>query len=258
MPRRDRFTWQHTPPHHCATCMRTCCHPSLCPRCSLRSRPPVHAFVDYPALSRAPRSGCSAAAAALAGHHRPHACSARRRRRPARARRHRGAHHSGCVASPHHVPVHRLLHQHAVCRTARRRCSQAPPRVHAVRRTRPPPHADTALHNSGLHIQPLHVIIKHGKKPRLVIDLSRNLNDHLQYDYFRYSCVDDAVKESSPGCWHGKLDLSNCFLSFPLHPSVRKCFCFRFEGELYQLTSMPLRRDADECTYEMYRMHYTC
>ena len=107
MTRRDRFTWQHTPPHHCATCMRTCCHPSLSPPRSLRSRPPVLASVDYPALSRAPRSGCSAAAA-LAGHHRPHACSARRG--PARARRHRGAHHSGCVASPHHVPVHRLLH----------------------------------------------------------------------------------------------------------------------------------------------------
>ena len=33
-------------------------------------------------------------------------------------------------------------------------------------------------------IQPLHVIIKPGKKPRLVIDLSRNLNDHLEYVYF--------------------------------------------------------------------------
>ena len=99
--------------------------------------------------------------------------------------------------------------------------------------------AHNSLHDSSLRIQPLHVIIKDGKKPRLVIDLSRNLNDHLRYDYFRYSCVDDAVEASSPGCWYGKLDLSNCFLSFPLHPSVRKYFCFRFEGELYQFTSMP-------------------
>jgi hypothetical protein len=99
--------------------------------------------------------------------------------------------------------------------------------------------ADTPLLTEGLRIQPLHVIIKAGKKPRLVIDLSRNLNDHLQYEYFRYSCVDDAVEASLPGCWYGKLDLSNCFLSFPLHPSVRKYFCFRFEGELYQFTHMP-------------------
>ena len=54
--------------------------------------------------------------------------------------------------------------------------------------------------DDGLRIQPLHVIIKAGKKPRLVIDLSRNLNDHLEYEYFQYSCVDDAVEASHPGC----------------------------------------------------------
>ena len=90
-----------------------------------------------------------------------------------------------------------------------------------------------------LRIQPLHVIIKEGKKPRLVIDLSRNLNDHLRYDYFHYSSVDDAVEASHPGCWYGKLDLSNCFLSFPLHPLVRQYFCFRFDGRVYQFTHMP-------------------
>ena len=95
----------------------------------------------------------------------------------------------------------------------------------------------TAL--SDIRIQPLHVIIKEGKKPRLVIDLSRNLNDHLRYDYFHYSSVDDAVEASHPGCWYGKLDLSNCFLSFPLHPSVRQYFYFRFDGRLYQFTHMP-------------------
>ena len=99
--------------------------------------------------------------------------------------------------------------------------------------------SDAHLADDSLRIQPLHVIIKAGKKPRLVIDLSRNLNEHLEYEYFTYSCVDDAVEASHPGCWYGKLDLSNCFLSFPLHPSVRKYFCFRFEGELYQFTHMP-------------------
>ena len=100
-----------------------------------------------------------------------------------------------------------------------------------------PANADTA--DATLRVQPLHVILKEGKKPRLVIDLSRNLNDHLRYEYFTYSSVDDAVEASHPGCWYGKLDLSNCFLSFPLHPDVRRYFCFRFESELYQFTHMP-------------------
>jgi hypothetical protein len=81
-------------------------------------------------------------------------------------------------------------------------------------------------------VQPLHVIIKAEKKPRVVIDLSRNLNGHLEHTYFHYSNVDSAVSLSTPHCWYGKLDLSNCFLSFPLHPSVHRYFVFRFEGAL--------------------------
>jgi Reverse transcriptase (RNA-dependent DNA polymerase) len=88
-------------------------------------------------------------------------------------------------------------------------------------------------------IQPLHVIIKPNKKPRLVIDLSRNLNDNLTYEYFRYSSVWDATELSTPNCWYGKLDLSNCFLSFPLHPSAFPHFIFRFDDKLYQFTRMP-------------------
>ena len=88
-------------------------------------------------------------------------------------------------------------------------------------------------------VQPLHVIIKPEKKPRLVIDLSRNLNDHLDYEYFSYSSVREAVERSTPRCWYCKLDLTNCFLSFPLHPSAQPHFIFEFEGQLYQFTRMP-------------------
>ena len=88
-------------------------------------------------------------------------------------------------------------------------------------------------------VQPLHVIIKEDKKPRLVIDLSRNLNDDLAYEYFSYTSVQDAVNMASPHCWFSKLDLSNCFLSFPLHPSVWPHFIFRFDGQLHQFTSVP-------------------
>jgi hypothetical protein len=83
------------------------------------------------------------------------------------------------------------------------------------------------------------MILKAGRKPRLVIDLSRNLNDHLAYEYFSYSSVNDAMELSSPDCWYSKLDLSNCFLSFPLHPSALAHFIFRFEGVLHQFVRLP-------------------
>jgi hypothetical protein len=92
---------------------------------------------------------------------------------------------------------------------------------------------------SSVSVQPLHVIIKPQKKARLVIDLSRNLNGYLQHTHFSYENVDTAVSLSKRDCWFGKLDLSNCFLSFPLHPSVYKHFIFSFEGSHYQFIRMP-------------------
>jgi hypothetical protein len=83
-------------------------------------------------------------------------------------------------------------------------------------------------------VQPLHASIKEGKKSRLVIDLSRNLKVHLRNEYFSYSNVDDGVAAATPGCVFGKLDLSKCFLFFPLHPDTCKYFYFRFEHELYR------------------------
>jgi len=98
-----------------------------------------------------------------------------------------------------------------------------------------PPEVDL----STVNIQPLHVIIKPNKKPRLVIDLSRNLNQYIEKQHFKYSTVDQAVELSTPGCWYGKLDLSNCFLSFPLHPKAKNYFIFRLDGVLYRFIRMP-------------------
>ena len=88
-------------------------------------------------------------------------------------------------------------------------------------------------------VQPLHVIIKPGRKPRLVIDLSRNLNDHPRVRILLLLVGAGCHRVVHPGCWYSKLDLSNCFLSFPLHPSAMPHFIFRFEGRMYQFIRMP-------------------
>jgi hypothetical protein len=88
-------------------------------------------------------------------------------------------------------------------------------------------------------VQPLHVIMKPNKKPRLVIDLSRNLNDLIPHREFHYTSIQDAVKLSYPGCWYSKLDISNCFLSFPLHENSLQYFVFLFDGVYYQFVRLP-------------------
>ena len=62
-------------------------------------------------------------------------------------------------------------------------------------------------------VQPLHVVTKKGKKPRLVLDLSRNLNGLWEPQPFKYQSFDRAVELSAPGCFYAKLD--RCFV-FPM------------------------------------------
>jgi hypothetical protein len=88
-------------------------------------------------------------------------------------------------------------------------------------------------------IQPLHCIVKEGKKIRLVLDLSRNLNDYLKYHYFKYSTVQHAVQLSYPGCWFVKVDLSNCYLSFPVSEESAKYYTVMFNGRIYRFTRLP-------------------
>jgi hypothetical protein len=93
-------------------------------------------------------------------------------------------------------------------------------------------------------IQPLHVVEKEGRKARLVLDLSRNLNGLLEKETFKYQRFDDAVRASTPGCFYGKMDLSDCFLSFPVHPGSRKYLAFELDHEYYRFTRLPFGLSA--------------
>ena len=83
-------------------------------------------------------------------------------------------------------------------------------------------------------LQPLHVVTRAGRKPRLVLDLSRNLNDFVQAEHFKHSSIDDAVKLSTPGCYYGKMDVADCFLSFDVEEGSRKYLAFELDGVFYR------------------------
>ena len=86
---------------------------------------------------------------------------------------------------------------------------------------------------------PLLAIVKPGKKPRLCLDLSRGFNEFVKKKRFKYLSLETAVQWSSPGCWYYKLDLSSCFLSFPLTKEASDLMCFKFGQEYWKFTSMP-------------------
>jgi hypothetical protein len=103
----------------------------------------------------------------------------------------------------------------------------------AVRQVKPPA--------PGGYLQPLHGVIKPGKKARVCVDLSRNFNDFLVDEPFQYSSVKSAVDlavECPTDAFFVKLDISACFLSFPLHPADYKFFVVEAGGDFYQFLCM--------------------
>jgi len=104
-------------------------------------------------------------------------------------------------------------------------------RINAVRKVEGKP--------EGASVQPLIIVKKEGRKHRLCLDLSRNLNDFVTKRKFRLQAIKEAVLASSPGCWYGKMDLSSCFLSFPLAKGSADKMHFKLGGKLFKFTSVP-------------------
>ena len=104
----------------------------------------------------------------------------------------------------------------------------------------------------GGHVQPLHAVVKSGKKARVCVDLSQNFNDFLPDIPFRMSSVQDAVDmslgvkgQSGRPAWFVKLDIASCFLSFPIHPDDRQLFYCQAGGDFYQFLALVFgRKDA--------------
>jgi hypothetical protein len=107
------------------------------------------------------------------------------------------------------------------------------------------------------YVQPLHAVVKPGKKARVCVDLSQNLNDYVFDEYVKFSSVDSAVALSlqcpSPRRFYVKLDIASCYLSFPLHPDDLKYYVSAVDGKFLQFLSVVFGHKAAprEVTYAM-------
>ena len=76
---------------------------------------------------------------------------------------------------------------------------------------------------------------------RICVDLPRNFNDFQTDEYFRFSSVRDAVRLSQlceGPAFYVKLDISACYLSFPIHTHDYKYFVCAVGERLLQFTSI--------------------
>ena len=98
------------------------------------------------------------------------------------------------------------------------------------------------------YVQPLHAVVHPTKKARVCVDLKRNFNDFIREQYFQFSSVGAAV-DISLACpaapYYVKLDISSCYLSFPVAPEDYKYFVCKIDGRYLQFTSLVFgHRDA--------------
>lgn len=84
----------------------------------------------------------------------------------------------------------------------------------------------------------LFLVEKKGGGQRPVINL-RGLNNYLIYTHFKMEgihCVKDMIQK---GDFMIKLDLSDAYLTVPIHQDYQKYLQFRWEGKTYQFLSLP-------------------
>jgi hypothetical protein len=74
-------------------------------------------------------------------------------------------------------------------------------------------------------VQPLHVVTKVGRKP--------------QPQRFSGKRHVPAADVPGRGCYYGKMDLSDCFLSFPVHEDSRRLLAFQLVGKFYRFKRLP-------------------
>jgi hypothetical protein len=92
------------------------------------------------------------------------------------------------------------------------------------------------------YVQPLHAVVKHGKKARVCVDMSRNVNDYVTDEFVKFSSVRSAVQLSqqcpSRHKFYVKLDISACYLSFPLHADDLPYYVSEVDGAFLQFLSV--------------------
>lgn len=82
---------------------------------------------------------------------------------------------------------------------------------------------------------------KPGKKPRVILFAAHTLNPNLEPRPFKLPTIHTLLQvvTTRRQCWMAKLDIKDCYYSFPIHPAHRPHLSFNYDGKRYQFTRLP-------------------
>jgi len=89
-----------------------------------------------------------------------------------------------------------------------------------------------------LFLSRLFYVKKKNGKFRPILDLSR-LNIFVQTPSFAMETLDRILKFVTRVMWAASLDVTDAFLSVPIHPDFQKYFCFLMDGEIFMFLRLP-------------------
>jgi hypothetical protein len=75
------------------------------------------------------------------------------------------------------------------------------------------------------------------KKHRMILNL-KNLNHFVKYQHFKMETLSQISQVIQTGDFLVKIDLKDAFWSIPIHKSFQKLMRFRWEGSLYEFTTL--------------------
>ena len=89
-----------------------------------------------------------------------------------------------------------------------------------------------------LFLSRLFYVKKKNGKFRPILDLSR-LNTFVQTPSFAMETLDRILKFVNQVMWAASLDVTDAYLSVPIHPDFQKYFCFLLDGVIFMFRRLP-------------------
>ena len=73
---------------------------------------------------------------------------------------------------------------------------------------------------------------------RVILHLT-NLNENVEYKYFKMDNLQTAINLMTPGCWFASIDWKDAYYSVPMAQDQRKFLAFNWRNKTYQYTCLP-------------------
>ena len=80
---------------------------------------------------------------------------------------------------------------------------------------------------------PLQVVTREGKKKRLVMDVSRTINEHIQQEKVKLTSLEQITENASQGDFFASSDMRKGYYHIKINEKYRRLFGIKWKGQFY-------------------------